>query len=279
MGAIMNGITLHGGTRVYGGTFLTFSDYMRGAVRLAALMQLPVTYVWTHDSIGLGEDGPTHQPIEHFAALRAIPGLDFVRPADANETAIAWRTILENNDRPAGLALSRQNLPVFDRTRFGSADGVARGAYVLADASNGSPEVILLGTGSELQIAVAARERLEADGVPTRVVSVPCFEWFADQDQAYKDEVLPPSVRARVSVEAGVPMGWREFVGDAGRIVGLTHYGASASYSKLYEEFGLTDEAVVAAARESIAAAASGHAVPAGPVAATGGLPHPTGDR
>ncbi len=279
MGAIMNGIALHGGTRVYGGTFLTFSDYMRGAVRLAALMQLPVTYVWTHDSIGLGEDGPTHQPIEHFAALRAIPGLDVVRPADANEVSVAWRTILENNDRPAGLLLSRQNLPVFDRERFGSAEGTARGAYVLADASDGSPQVILLGTGSEVQIAMAARERLEADGVPTRVVSVPCVEWFADQDQAYKDEVLPPTVRARVSIEAGVPLGWREFVGDAGRIVGLTHYGASASYSVLYEEFGLTDEAVVTAARESIEAAASGTAVPSGPVAATGGLPHPTGDR
>jgi transketolase len=279
MGAIMNGITLHGGTRVYGGTFLTFSDYMRAAVRLAAEMQLPVIYVWTHDSIGLGEDGPTHQPIEHFAALRAIPGLDFVRPADANETTVAWRTILEHNDRPAGLALSRQNLPIFDRSSFGSAEGVARGAYVLAEASNGSPEVILLGTGSEVQIAVAARERLEADGVPTRVVSVPCMEWFADQDQAYKDEVLPPSVRARVSVEAGVPMGWREFVGDAGRIVGLTHYGASAAYSVLYEKFGLTDEAVVAAARESMEAARSGAAVPAGPVPATGGLPRPTGDR
>ncbi|MDT0277798.1 transketolase [Blastococcus goldschmidtiae] len=279
MGAVMNGIALHGGTRVYGGTFLTFSDYMRGAVRLAALMQLPVTYVWTHDSIGLGEDGPTHQPIEHFAALRAIPGLDVVRPADANEVAVAWRTVLENNDRPAGLLLSRQNLPVFDRGELGSAEGTARGAYVLAEASSGTPEVILMGTGSEVQIAVAARERLEADGVPTRVVSVPCVEWFAEQDQAYKDEVLPPSVRARVSVEAGVPMGWREFVGDAGRIVGLTHYGASAAYSVLYEKFGLTDEAVVTAARESIAAAASGNAVPAGPVAATGGLPHPTGDR
>lgn len=279
MGAVMNGIALHGGTRVYGGTFLTFSDYMRGAVRLAALMQLPVTYVWTHDSIGLGEDGPTHQPIEHFAALRAIPGLDVVRPADANEVVVAWRIVLEHNDRPAGLLLSRQNLPVFDRSAMGSAEGTARGAYVLADASNGQPEVILLGTGSEVQIAVAARERLEADGVPTRVVSVPCVEWFADQDQAYKDEVLPPTVRARVSVEAGVPMGWREFVGDAGRIVGLTHYGASAAYSVLYEEFGLTDEAVVTAARESLEAARSGTAVPAGPVAATGGLPHPTGDR
>ncbi len=279
MGAIMNGIALHGGTRVYGGTFLTFSDYMRGAVRLAALMQLPVTYVWTHDSIGLGEDGPTHQPIEHFAALRAIPGLDVVRPADANETAIAWRTVLENNDRPAGLLLSRQNLPVFDRTSMASAEGTARGAYVLAEASNGRPELILLGTGSEVQIAVAARERLEADGVPTRVVSVPCVEWFADQDRAYQDEVLPPSVRARVSVEAGVPLGWREFVGDAGRIVGLTHYGASAPYGVLYEKFGLTDEAVVAAARESLAAVRDGTAAPAGPAAAIGGLPHPTGDR
>ena len=192
MGAIMNGIALHGGTRVYGGTFLIFSDYMRGAVRLAALMQLPVTYVWTHDSIGLGEDGPTHQPIEHLAALRAIPGLDVVRPADANEVSVAWRTILEHNDRPAGLLLSRQNLPVFDRERFGSAEGAARGGYVLADASSGNPEVILMGTGSEVQIAMAAREPLEADGVATRVVSMPCVEWFADQDQAYKDQVLPP---------------------------------------------------------------------------------------
>jgi transketolase len=251
---------------------------MRGAVRLAALMQLPVTYVWTHDSIGLGEDGPTHQPIEHFAALRAIPGLDLVRPADANETAVAWRTILENNDRPAGLALSRQNLPVFDRERFGSAEGVARGGYVLAEASGGTPEVILMGTGSEVQIAVAAREALEADGVPTRVVSLPCLEWFAEQDQSYRDEVLPPSVRARVSVEAGVPMGWREYVGDAGRIIALDHFGASAAYTVLYEEFGLTKEAMVAAARESLSAASSA----AGPRAGTdtvGTLQNPTGDR
>jgi transketolase len=278
MGAIMNGIALHGGTRVYGGTFLTFSDYMRGAVRLAALMQLPVTYVWTHDSIGLGEDGPTHQPIEHYAALRAIPGLDFVRPADANETAVAWRTVLEHNDRPAGLALSRQNLPVFDRDVLGSAEGTARGGYVLAEASTGTPEVILMGTGSEVQIAVAAREVLEADGVPTRVVSLPCWEWFAEQDEAYRTEVLPPSVRARVSVEAGVPMGWRDFVGDAGRMVGLNHYGASASYSKLYEEFGLTQEAVVAAARESLQAAGSPSVPPAGPGVSVGGLESPTGD-
>ncbi len=258
MGSIMNGIALHGGTRVYGGTFLTFSDYMRPAVRLASLMQLPVTYVWTHDSIGLGEDGPTHQPIEHLAALRAIIGLDVVRPADANETAVAWRTILEHNDRPAGIILSRQNLPVFDRGEFGSAEGTAKGAYVLAEASGGTPEVILMSTGSEVQIAVAAREQLEAAGTPTRVVSIPCQEWFAEQGPAYRDEVLPPSVRARVSIEAAVAMGWREFVGDAGRIVGLDHYGASASFQKLYDEFGLTAEAVVAAARESIQAAADG---------------------
>jgi transketolase len=279
MGSIMNGIALHGGTRVYGGTFLTFSDYMRGAVRLAALMQLPVTYVWTHDSIGLGEDGPTHQPIEHYAALRAIPGLDFVRPADANETAVAWRTVLEHNDRPAGLALSRQNLPVFDRTEFGSAEGVAKGGYVLAEASGGTPQVILMGTGSEVQIAVAARELLEADGIPTRVVSLPCWEWFAEQDEAYRDEVLPPAVRARVSVEAGVPMGWRDFVGDAGRIVGLNHYGASAAYSTLYEEFGLTGDAVAAAARESLQAASSAPVAPSGAGVSRGGLDSPTGDR
>ncbi|SDG28973.1 transketolase [Klenkia brasiliensis] len=258
MGSIMNGIALHGGTRVYGGTFLTFSDYMRPAVRLAALMQLPVTYVWTHDSIGLGEDGPTHQPIEHLAALRAIIGLDVVRPADANETAVAWRTILEHDDRPAGIILSRQNLPVLDRSEFGSAEGTAKGAYVLAEASGGTPEVILMSTGSEVQIAVAAREQLEAAGTPTRVVSIPCQEWFAEQGPAYRDEVLPPTVKARVSIEAAVAMGWREFVGDAGRIVGLDHYGASASFQKLYDEFGLTAEAVVAAARESIQAAADG---------------------
>ncbi len=278
MGAVMNGIAVHGGTRVYGGTFLTFSDYMRGAVRLAALMQLPVTYVWTHDSIGLGEDGPTHQPVEHYAALRAIPGLDFVRPADANETAVAWRTILEHNDRPAGLALSRQNLPVFDRTEFGSAEGVARGGYVLAEASGGTPQLILLGTGSEVQIAVAAREVLEADGVPTRVVSVPCWEWFAAQDRIYREQVLPPTVRARVSVEAGIAMGGREFVGDAGRIVALNHYGASAAYTELYERFGITADAVVAAARESLAAAAAPPVAPTGPDS-VGVLHAPTGDR
>ena len=252
MGAVMNGIALHGGTRVYGGTFLVFSDYMRGAVRLAALMQLPVTYVWTHDSIGLGEDGPTHQPIEHLAALRAIPGLDVVRPADANETSVAWRTILEHADRPAGICLTRQNVPTFDRSVFSSAEGVARGAYVLREASNGSPEVLLVGTGSEVQICVAAADALEAEGVPTRVVSMPCVEWFRAQDEAYKRTVFPTDVKARVSVEAAVSQGWHEWVGEAGECVALEHFGASAPYSVLYEQFGLTADRVVAAAHASL---------------------------
>ena len=252
MGAVMNGIALHGGTRVFGGTFLVFSDYMRPSVRLAALMGLPVTYVWTHDSIGLGEDGPTHQPIEHLAALRAIPGLDVVRPADANETAVAWRTVLETTDRPAGLCLTRQNVPVLDRSVFASAEGAARGAYVLRDASGGVPEVILIGTGSEVQICVAAQELLEAEGIPTRVVSMPCVEWFRAQDEAYRRTVLPSDVRARVSVEAAVAQGWHEWVGDKGECVSLEHFGASAPYSVLYEQFGLTAERVVAAARASL---------------------------
>jgi transketolase len=252
MGSVMNGIALHGGTRVYGGTFLVFSDYMRGAVRLAALMKLPVTYVWTHDSIGLGEDGPTHQPIEHLAALRAIPGLAVVRPADANETAVAWRTILERADGPAGLALTRQNVPTFDRAVCGSAEGVAKGGYVLADASTGRPEVILIGTGSEVQIAMAARDLLEADGHPTRVVSMPCVEWFREQETSYKNTVLPPDVQARVSVEAAVSQGWHEWVGAYGECVAIEHFGASAPYAVLYEQFGLTGERVVAAAQSSL---------------------------
>jgi transketolase len=257
MGAILNGIALHGGTRPYGATFLTFSDYMRPSVRLAALSQMPVTFVWTHDSIGLGEDGPTHQPIEHLAALRAIPGLDVVRPADANETVIAWRTILEHNDRPAGITLSRQNLPTFPREAegFASAEGVAQGAYVLIDADGeGEPDVILVGTGSEVQIAVAAREQLAGEGIRARVVSMPCREWFEAQPTGYRDEVFPPSVRARVSVEAAVAMGWRDIVGDAGRIVSIETYGASADYKTLYQEFGFTAEAVVSAAHDSLAA-------------------------
>ncbi|MDQ6874983.1 MAG: transketolase [Actinomycetota bacterium] len=252
MASTMNGIALHDGTRPYGGTFLVFSDYMRPAVRLAALMKLPVTYVWTHDSIGLGEDGPTHQPIEHLAALRAIPGLDVVRPADANETVVAWRTILQHDDRPAGLCLTRQNVPTFDRTEFGSAEGVARGGYVLIDAAAGLPTVILIATGSEVQIAVAARERLEAEGTPTRVVSLPCVEWFRAQDRAYQQEVLPPSVAARVSIEAGVAQGWREIVGDTGEILSIDHFGSSASYKVLYEQYGFTAERAVAAAHASL---------------------------
>ena len=252
MGSIMNGITLHGGTRVFGGTFLVFSDYMRGAVRLAALMKLPVIYVWTHDSIGLGEDGPTHQPIEHLAALRAIPGLDVVRPADATETAIAWRTAIEHTDRPTAMVLTRQNLPVIDRSVYATAEGVSRGGYVLAEAGEGSPRVILVATGSEVPIALDARERLEAEGTPTRVVSMPCREWFDAQEASYRQEVLPPNVRARVSIEAATPFGWREVVGDDGESLGLDHFGASAPYQILYEQFGLTAERVVAAAHSSL---------------------------
>jgi transketolase len=260
MGSILNGITLHGGTRAYGGTFLIFSDYMRPAVRLAALMELPTIFVWTHDSIGLGEDGPTHQPIEQLAALRAIPGLDVVRPADANETAWAWRTVLENTDRPAGIALSRQNLPTVARgdgeasgDTLGSAAGTARGGYVLAEATGGDPQVLLLATGSEVAVALEAREALQADGVPTRVVSMPCREWFDEQDDEYRDGVLPRAVRARVSVEAGVAQGWRELVGDAGRSIAIEHFGASADAKTLFREFGFTPEAVVQAARDSLA--------------------------
>ncbi|MEH0972892.1 transketolase [Micromonospora sp. CPCC 205546] len=252
MGAILNGIALHGGTRPYGGTFLVFSDYMRPAVRLAALMKLPVVYVWTHDSIGLGEDGPTHQPVEHLTALRAIPGLDVVRPADANETAWAWRQALEHTDRPTALALSRQALPTFDRSTLGGAEGVAKGGYVLAEASNGKPQVILIGTGSEVQLCLTARERLEADGTPTRVVSMPCQEWFFEQDEAYRESVLPRGVKARVSVEAGISMSWHGIVGDCGESVSLEHYGASAPHSVLFEQFGFTPDRIVAAAHAAL---------------------------
>jgi transketolase len=253
MGGILNGITLHGLTRPYGGTFLVFSDYMRPAVRMAALMGIPVTFVWTHDSIGLGEDGPTHQPVEQLWALRAIPGLDVVRPADANETAVAWRTILEHIDRPAGLCLTRQKLPVLDRAATASADGTARGGYVLADPPGGTaPEVILIGTGSEVHIALAAGAALWQDNVAARVVSMPCLEWFAEQDQAYRDEVLPPGITARVSVEAGIGLGWRGIVGDAGEMISLEHFGASAAYEKIYAEFGITPERVAQAARLSL---------------------------
>jgi transketolase len=249
MGSILNGIALSTGTRPYGGTFLVFSDYMRPSVRLAALMEVPVTYVWTHDSIGLGEDGPTHQPIEHVWALRAIPHLEVIRPADANETVVAWRTILERA-KPSALCLTRQNLPVVDRSaELASADLVARGGYVLAPGS----DVILIGTGSEVPIALQAREQLAAEGISARVVSMPCVEWFTDQDGSYQREVLPPTIRARVSVEAGITAPWKLFVGDAGASIGVDHFGASAAYQKLYEEFGITAERVAAAARDSLA--------------------------
>jgi transketolase len=260
MGAILNGMALHGLTRPYGGTFLVFSDYMRPAVRLAALMRQPVTFVWTHDSIGLGEDGPTHQPVEHLWALRAIPGLDVVRPADANETAVAWRTILERSAHPAGLCLTRQELPVLDRTAdgpgFASAEGTARGGYVLAEADGGTPDAILIATGSEVPIALAARDLLRERGVAARVVSMPCVEWFAEQDEAYRGQVLPAAVRARVSVEAGIGLGWRGYVGDAGATISLEHFGESADYQKLYAEFGITAERVAQAAMTSMATAA-----------------------
>ena len=262
MGAILNGIALHGNTRAFGGTFLIFSDYMRPAVRLAALMKVPSIFVWTHDSVALGEDGPTHQPIEQLATLRAIPQLDIVRPGDANETAYAWKTMLERREGPAGIALTRQNIPVFKRGEadatgavFAGAELTAKGAYTLIDAANGKPELILIATGSEVQLAVAAREELEAKGVATRVVSAPCLEWFDEQSEAYRESVLPSSVKARVSVEAGRSLGWSKYVGPFGRSVSIEHFGASADYKTLFREFGITAENVVAKAHESLAAA------------------------
>ncbi len=255
MGMILNGIALEGLTRPYGGTFLTFSDYMRPGVRLAALQQLAVVFVWSHDSVGLGEDGPTHQPIEQIPSLRLIPNLAVVRPGDANETAWAWRTILANESPrsgPVGLLLSRQALPTIDRSRYASAEGVARGAYVLADADGGEAEVIIIATGSEVSVALDARELLASEGVRARVVSAPCLEWFAAQDQEYRDEVLPPSVRARVSVEAAHPGQWRDYVGDAGEILGIDHFGESASGSLLLEAYGFTPDHVADLARRSI---------------------------
>ena len=262
--SIVNGISLHGRTRAFSGTFLIFSDYQRPAIRLGALMGVPSLYVWTHDSIGLGEDGPTHQPVEQLASLRAIPGLDVVRPGDANEVAAAWKVMLENHDNPAGIVLTRQNIPTWERgdgdaagDTFGSTAGVAKGGYVLAEASKDGAtvpaQVILIGTGSEVQLAVAAREALQADGIPTRVVSMPCVEWFNKQEAAYREAVLPAAVKARVSVEAGLALGWKEFVGDAGRSISLEHFGASADYKRLFQEFGITAEAVTAAAKDSLA--------------------------
>jgi transketolase len=253
MGAALNGIALGGLTRPFGGTFFTFSDYMRGAVRMSALMDIPVTYIWTHDSIGVGEDGPTHQPIEHLAALRAMPTLEIVRPADANEVAIAWRTILERS-KPTGLILTRQTVPTLDRSVLGSAEGTARGGYVLAD-TDGTPDVLLLATGSEVSLALSARAELAEQGIAARVVSLPCFEWFDAQDDDYRESVIPRGVRARVSVEAGVAMPWYRFLGDVGRPVSIEHFGASAGGSLLFGEFGFTTAAVVTAVKESIAAA------------------------
>lgn len=259
MGAILNGIVLHGNTRVFGGTFLIFSDYMRPAVRLAALMKVPSIFVWTHDSVALGEDGPTHQPVEQLATLRAIPGLDMVRPGDANEVAYAWKTILERRENPAGIALTRQNIPVFKRgeadatgTVIASAEHTVKGAYTLVDASNAKPELILIATGSEVQLAVEARLKLEEQGIKTRVVSAPCVEWFDEQSDSYKESVLPSSVSARVSVEAGLALGWSKYVGRSGESVSIEHFGASADYKTLFREFGMTTDAVIAAAHKSL---------------------------
>lgn len=259
MGAIVNGIVLHGPTRAFGGTFLIFSDYMRPSVRLAALMDIPSIFVWTHDSVALGEDGPTHQPVEQIATLRAIPNFAVVRPADANETSVVWLELLRRRSGPAGIALTRQNIPVFARgegeasgDEFASAANAVKGAYVLAEAPNGTPDVILIATGSEVQLAVSARETLAAEGVNARVVSAPSLEWFAEQDAAYRESVLPASVTARVSVEAGSALSWRGIVGDKGRSVAIDHFGASADYKTLFQKFGITADAVVEAARETL---------------------------
>jgi len=285
--AIVNGIVMHSSTRAFSATFLIFSDYQRPAIRLGALMGVPSIYVWAHDSIGLGEDGPTHQPVEQLASLRAIPGLDVVRPGDANEVAVAWKTILENTENPAGMVLTRQNIPTFERgdgeatgSTFASAEGVARGGYVLAEAEGGDPDVILMGTGSEVQLAVDAREALQAEGIRARVVSLPCLEWFNKQDAAYREKVLPSGVKARVSVEAGIAQGWHRLVGDNGRSVSLEHFGASADFKTLFSEFGITTEAVVAAAKESLQAVRSGAESLSGTQAApSGSRSSSTGDQ
>ncbi|SEC25376.1 transketolase [Paramicrobacterium humi] len=261
MAAILNGIVLHGPTRPYGGTFLIFSDYQRPAVRLAALMDIPSVFVWTHDSVALGEDGPTHQPIEQLSTLRAIPNLTVVRPSDANEVSYAWLEILKRRGGPTGIALTRQNIPVFERgdgeasgDTFAAASNVSKGAYILAEAPNGTPDVILIATGSEVQLAVEAREQLTSENINARVVAVPSLEWFHEQDAAYQEKVLPAAVTARVSVEAGLDLTWRSIVGDKGRSVSIEHFGASADYKTLFREFGMTTEAVVNAAKETLGA-------------------------
>lgn len=244
MGSILNGVALHGLSRCFGGTFAVFSDYMRPAVRLAAIMDLASTFIWSHDSIGLGEDGPTHQPVEHLAALRAIPNFDVVRPGDANEVREAWKVILQRR-KPAGLLLSRQNLPVVDRTTHGDVTLVAKGAYILKESS-GSPDVVLIATGSEVGVAIATQELLESNGVSTRVVSAPCLEWFQEADATYRGQVIPKSAKLRVSIEAGIAQGWREYIGDSGIAISIEHFGASASAGKLFSEFGFAPEAIVA---------------------------------
>ena len=254
MGAILNGMALHGLVKPFGGTFLVFSDYMRGAVRLSSLMQLPVTYVWTHDSIGLGEDGPTHQPVEHLASLRTIPGFSVIRPCDANEVSVCWQEIIKRS-KPSGLVLSRQNLPVLDRSKFSLAKEAAKGAYVLAYGSNSSKdecEVILIATGSEVSLAIAAREKLISEGIKVRLVSAPCLEWFMEQSEDYRNEVLPKSIRARVSIEAGVAQPWYRFIGDSGIAISVEKFGASASGDIMFREYGFTVENIVNAVKESI---------------------------
>jgi transketolase len=254
MGAILNGMALHGLVKPFGGTFLVFSDYMRGAVRLSALMQLPVTYVWTHDSIGLGEDGPTHQPVEHLASLRTIPGFSVIRPCDANEVSVCWQEIIKRS-KPSGLVLSRQNLPILNRTKFSLAKEAAKGAYVLAYGSNSSKdecEVILIATGSEVSLAIAAREKLISEGIKVRIVSAPCLEWFMEQSEDYRNEVLPKSIKARVSIEAGVAQPWYRFIGDSGIAISVEKFGASASGDIMFREYGFTVENIVNAVKESI---------------------------
>jgi transketolase len=251
MGAVLNGMSL-AGLRPYGATFFVFTDYMRPAMRLAAIMKRPVIYVLTHDSIGLGEDGPTHQPVEHLSACRAIPGLDVVRPGDANEVAECYRTALQHTDRPTAMVLSRQNLPTLDRTKFAAASGCARGGYILAEAPSGKPTVVLIATGSEVDIAVQAWQKLTSEGVEVRLVSMPCQEWFDAQDQAYRDSVLPPAMTARVVVEAGVRMSWDKYLGPTGRFVGMSTFGASAPANVLYKHFGITPENVAAQVKNAL---------------------------
>jgi transketolase len=254
MASMLNGMALHGGVRPFAGTFLVFSDYMRPAIRMAALMEIPVTYVFTHDSIGLGEDGPTHQPVEHLMTLRAIPNLVDLRPGDPAETAVAWKVAMEQTDRPSFLSLTRQGIPCLDRTNPDGADGLRQGGYIMQEASGGRPALILMGSGSELHLAVEARAQFESEGIPTRVVSMPSWRLFLDQDQDYRNSVLPPEVDARVSVEAGTTMGWPQWLGIRGRAVGIDRFGASAPWATLFEEFGITTKRVVEVSREVLKA-------------------------